>query len=119
MQFGGVTARQAQLASLLTHESITIRRKAMATVSSRNIPGCEKDVLKFLEREDRVESRWQALEYLERQDPAEALPAMRERLESADRDLAATVAARLLHHREPDPGSGQEGLPRIPGANGE
>ena len=102
MQFGGVTARQAQLASLLTHESITIRRKAMATVSSRNIPGCEKDVLQFLEREDRVESRWQALAYLEQQDPSEALPAMKERLESADRDLAATVAVRLLHHRESD-----------------
>ena len=108
MHFSGVTARQAQLASLLTHESITIRRKAMATVSSRNIPGCEKDVLKFLDREDRVESRWQALEYLEDQDPSEALPAMTDRLESADRDLAATVAARLLHHQEPDPAAARD-----------
>ena len=108
MQFSGVTARQAQLASLLTHESTTIRRKAMATVSSRNIPGCEKDVLKFLEREDRVESRWLALEYLEQQDPSEALLAMGERLENADPDLAATVAARLLHHREPDPAAARK-----------
>ena len=108
MHFSGVTARQAQLASLLTHESATIRHKAMATVSSRNIPGCERDVLKFLDREERVESRWQALEYLERQDPAEALPAMRERLASDDRDLAATVAARLLHHREPHPSAAKK-----------
>ena len=108
MHFSGVTARQAQLASLLTHESITIRRKAMATVSSRNIPGCEKDVVKFLDGEDRVESRWQALEYLEDQDPSEALPAMTDRLESADRDLAATVAARLLHHKEPDPAAARK-----------
>ena len=108
MQFSGVTARQAQLASLLTHESATIRRKAMATVSSRNIDGCEKEVLKFLEREDRVESRWQALEYLERQDPAEALPAMKDRLASDDRDLAATVAVRLLHHRDPDPAAARK-----------
>ena len=108
MHFSGVTARQAQLASLLTHESITIRRKAMATVSSRNIPGCEKDVLKFLDREDRVESRWQALEYLEDHNPSEALPAMTKRLESADRDLAATVAVRLLHHQEPDPAAARK-----------
>ena len=71
MQFSGVTAGQAQLASLLQHESSAIRRKAMAAVVANETTGCENDVLRFLELEHDVDSRWQALQYLESQDLAE------------------------------------------------
>jgi AAA family ATP:ADP antiporter len=96
MQYGGASAAQAHLASLLTHSSSTIRRKAMAVVANHRIPHCEKEVLSFLALESDVEARWQALEYLEEQGGQAAVP--EGLLGDADRELAATVAARLLHH---------------------
>ncbi len=97
MQYSGATAAQAHLASLLNHESATIRRKAMAVVAANRIPGCETEVLGFLQLEQDVESRWQALDYLEAQDTGRAAAAMAGLLDSGDRHLAATVAARMLH----------------------
>ena len=102
MQFSGVTAGQAQLASLLTHESNAIRRKAMAAVVANEIAGCENDVLRFLELEHHVDSRWQALEYLESQDMAKSRAAVTTLLDSEDHDLAATAAARLLRYSGPE-----------------
>ena len=102
MQFSGVTAGQAQLASLLTHESNAIRRKAMAAVVANEIAGCENDVLRFLELEHDVDSRWQALEYLESQDMAKSRAALTTLLDSEDHDLAATAAARLLRYSGPE-----------------
>ena len=102
MQFSGVTAGQAQLASLLTHESGAIRRKAMAAVLANEMPGCENDVLRFLELERDVDSRWQALDYLESQDVAKSRVALTTLLDSEDRGLAATAAARLLQHSGPE-----------------
>ena len=102
MQFSGVTAGQAQLASLLQHESSSIRRKAMAAVVANETTGCENDVLRFLELERDVDSRWQALEYLESQDIAKSRAALTNLLDSEDHDLAATAAARLLRHSGPD-----------------
>ena len=98
MQYSGASAAQAHLASLLTHASSTIRRKAMAVVANHRIPYCEREVLSFLALESDVEARWQALEYLEGQ--GEQTAALEAFLNSADRELAATVAARLLHHAE-------------------
>jgi AAA family ATP:ADP antiporter len=97
MQYGGANAGRAHLASLLTHSSPTIRRKAMAVVANHRIPRCEREVLSFLGIESDIEARWQALEYLEEQGGSAADGALEEMLEGGDRALAATVAARLLH----------------------
>ena len=102
MQFSGVTAGQAQLASLLKHESGAIRRKAMAAVVANETAGCENDVLRFLELEDGVDSRWQALEYLGSQDIAKSRAALTTLLDSEDHNLAATAAARLLRYSGPE-----------------
>lgn len=96
MQYGGASAAQAHLASLLTHTSATIRRKAMAVVANHHIPHCEREVLSFLALENDVEARWQALEYLEEQGGQTTV--LEGLLGGADRELAANVAARLLHH---------------------
>jgi AAA family ATP:ADP antiporter len=96
MQYGGASAAQAHLASLLTHASSTIRHKAMAVVANHRIPHCDREVLSFLALENDVEARWQALEYLEQQGtPTAVLEGL---LSGSDRELSATVAARLLHH---------------------
>ena len=108
MQFSGVTAGQAQLASLLTHELSAIRRKAMAAVLANEMPGCENEVLRFLELECNVDSRWQALDYLERQDMAKSREALTTLLDSEDRGLAATAAARLLQHSGPERKAAEE-----------
>jgi len=102
MQFSGVTAGQAQLASLLTHESSAIRRKAMAAVVSNQIAECESDVMRFLELEHDVDSRWQGLEYLESQDMTKSRASLTTLLDSEDNDLAATAAARLLRYSGPE-----------------
>ena len=98
MQYGGASAPQAHLATLLTHSSSTIRRKAMAVVVNHRIPYCEREALSFLALENDVEARWQALEYLEGQGGQTAV--LEGLLSGSDRELAATVAARLLHHPE-------------------
>ncbi|MEX2300023.1 MAG: hypothetical protein WD733_03745, partial [Bryobacterales bacterium] len=98
MQYGGVSASRAYLASLLTHSSSTIRRKAMGVVASHHIPNSEREVLSFLALESDADARWQALEYIEEQGSLGAINSLEGLLESPDRELAATVAARLLHH---------------------
>ena len=98
MQFGGASAGTAQLAALLTHESSAIRRKTMAVVAANAIPGCEKETLRFLELEDDVDARWQALGYLEKDGGEGALGGMEPLLDNPDQRLAATAAAWLLHH---------------------
>ena len=102
MQFSGVTAGQAQLASLLTHESSASRRKAMAAVVSNEIAGCEDDVLRFLALERDVGSRWQGMEYLESQNVAKSRVALTKLLDNEDADWAATAAARLLSYSGPE-----------------
>ncbi len=107
MQYSGLSASQAHLASLLTHSSSAIRRKAMAVVANHRIPHCEREVLSFLALESDVEARWQALEYLEGQ--GEQTVVFEGLLHGADRELAATVAARLLHR----PGTQQTEAPAV------
>ncbi len=98
MQYGGAAGGKAQLAALLTHESSAIRQKTMTVIATNAIPGCAKEVLRFLDLEHDVEARWQGLGYLEQQDGAKAHSALETLLQSSDRDLAAAAAARLLHH---------------------
>ena len=107
IQYGAASAPQAHLVSLLTHTSSTIRRKAMAVVVSHRIPHCEREVLSFLELENDVAARWQALEYLEGQGGQTAV--LEGLLAGTDRELAATVAARLLHH----PGARRDEAARV------
>jgi AAA family ATP:ADP antiporter len=106
MQYGGATAARAHLASLLTHSSSTIRRKSMAVVTNNRIPNCEREVLSFLTLEADIEARWQALEYLEQQGGEQAT--LQALLDSPDSELAATVAARLLHQPEDNRGRAAE-----------
>jgi AAA family ATP:ADP antiporter len=108
MQYGGAAGGQAQLAALLTHESGAIRQKTMMVIATNAIPGCAKEVLRFLELEHDVEARWQGLGYLEQQDGAKAHSALGSLLQSPDRDLAATAAARLLHQPETAGGKAAE-----------
>jgi ATP/ADP translocase len=96
MQYGAATPARAHLASLLTHSSSAIRRKAMAVVAGHHIPHCEREVLSFLVLENDVVARWQALEYLDEYGGQSA--ALEDLLSGSDRELGATVAARLLHH---------------------
>jgi AAA family ATP:ADP antiporter len=100
MQYGGANAAHAHLASLLTHSSPAIRRKAMAVVANHHIAHCEREALSFLTIESGVEARWQALEYLRQQGGSGTVAVLEGLLEGDDRELAATVAARLL--RDPD-----------------
>ena len=102
MQFSGASASQAHLSNLITHKSEVIRRKAMAAAASGKIPGCEADALRFLELETDIDSRRVALDYLEDQDRPAARKSMSRLLASEDRDLAATVAARLAAHGGPE-----------------
>ncbi len=106
MQYGGAAGGQAQLAALLTHESIAIRQKTMMVIASNAIPGCTKQVLRFLELERDIEARWQGLAYLEEEEEGPRSRLILETLlQNPDRDLAAAAAARLLHH--PDLAGGQ------------
>ena len=108
MQFSGVSATQAHLSNLITHKSGVIRRKAMAVAASGKIPGYEADALRFLELETDIDSRGPALDYLEEQDLPAARKAMSKLLASEDRDLAATVAARLVGHGGPEAEAARE-----------
>ncbi|MDA1312902.1 MAG: Npt1/Npt2 family nucleotide transporter, partial [Acidobacteria bacterium] len=98
MQFSGVGAEQAHLAWLLTHESSTIRRKTMAVIAAHGLPDYEDDVLRFLQLEQEVGARWQALEYLDSRDRKSSEERLSELLMSKDRSLAASAAALLLRH---------------------
>ena len=97
VQFSGPGAARTQLAALLTHSSSEIRRKALAAILAKGVPGCERQVLEFLALESDVEQRWNALEYLSRFAGGEAEPDVARLLESPDRELAAVAAAWLLH----------------------
>ena len=98
LQFSGVGAEQAHLASLLTHESSAIRRKTMAVVAANDLPDYDKDVLRFLELEHDMGARWQALQYLDARNRDSSEQRLAGLLASGDRSLAAAAAALLLHH---------------------
>ena len=102
MQYGGGNAARAHLASLLTHSSSTIRRKAMAVVANHHIERCEREVMSFLTLEPDIEARWQALGYLEEQNGQAGSGVLRGLLDSSDRELAATAAAHLLRREDVD-----------------
>ena len=102
MQYGGGNAARTQLASLLTHNSSTIRRKAMAVVANHHIDRCEREVMSFLVMEPDIEARWQALGYLEERNGQAGAGVLQGLLESDDRELAATSAAHLLRRGAPD-----------------
>lgn len=102
-QFSGLGAAQAQLASLLTHESAAIRRKAMTTIASLQAEGCEPEVLDFLRLETDFDLRQTAFEYLDDQDPLQARETQRALLAEPDRSLAAMAAARLIRSSAPEP----------------
>ena len=104
MQFSGVGVEQAHLASLLTHESSAIRRKTMAVIAAHGLPDYEHDVLRFLQLENEVSARWQALEYLDSRDRETSETRLGGLLRSKDRSLAASAAALLLRHE----GEGRE-----------
>ncbi len=96
LQYGQVNAAAANLGALLTHLSPAIRRKALAVVDSKRVPGCATEVEKFLYLDDQVSSLWLALDYLER-DAAGSFRGLLERLlESPYVVLRATAAVRLL-----------------------
>lgn len=99
LQFQGAASSQAQLAALLTHDSATIRRKAMAAVLEHEVEGCEREALQFLERETDIEQRWRALEYLDSRSPDTLADAVPNLLEDPG-PLGAVVAAWTLSRRE-------------------
>jgi AAA family ATP:ADP antiporter len=96
LQYGATGAAHAHLASLLTHLSPAIRRKAMAIIAAKNVPGCGDQVTKFLYLDDQVDSLWMALDYLERQDGDRFEHTLRELLEGPYPVLRGAAAARLL-----------------------
>lgn len=98
LQYGQVSGARAHLASLLTHMSPAIRRKAMAVVAAKDAPDCGPQVAKFLYLDDQVESMWLALDYLERHDPEESHTSWEELLASPHPVLRGAAAARLLGH---------------------
>jgi len=101
LQYAQFNVAYAHLASLLVHGSPTIRRKAMAMVASKDVPGCAEKVVQFLHLDDQVESLWQALEYLQRHDPGESYFRFKDLLEAPQPILRGTAAARLLAMAHP------------------
>ncbi len=95
VQLSGPGTAQAQLGSLLTHPSADIRRKALAAVTAKRVPGCERQLLEFLELERDVDTLWQALEYLGESNDQRVRDALEGLLDSPNRELAAVVAAWL------------------------
>ncbi len=96
LQYGQAHAAQSHLASLLTHISPTIRRKAMAVVAAKDLPDLLPQVTRFLYLDDQVESLWQALDYLDRHDPGRSHAGMKAFMEGPHAVLRGTAAARLL-----------------------
>ncbi len=96
LQYGSASAAHAHLASLLTHLSPAIRRKAMAIIAAKNVPGCEDQALKFLYLDDQVDSLWLALDYLERRDDRRFEETLAGLLRGPYPVLRAAAAARLL-----------------------
>ncbi|MBI1355951.1 MAG: hypothetical protein GC160_16545 [Acidobacteria bacterium] len=103
LQFQSVGQEQAQLASLLEHDSPTIRHKALAAVLEHEVSGCHREVFTYLRREGEIDERWRALEYLERQAPEQLAAELRQSLTAGGEQpeatpLAATEAAWALAH---------------------
>jgi AAA family ATP:ADP antiporter len=96
LQYGQVNAAAVQLGSLLTHLSPTIRRKALAIVAGKDLPGYAAQVEKFLYLDNHVGSLWEALDYLERHEAGSFAGLLRQLLNSPYEVLRATAAARLL-----------------------
>ena len=103
LQYGQTQAAAAHIGALLTHLSPAIRRKALAVVESKDVPGCDAQVEKFLYLDDHVDSLWLALDYLERQGAGSLRGRLQQLLESPYMVLRATAAVRLL-----ESGAGQE-----------
>jgi len=96
LDHGQAQAAHAQLASLLTHPSPAIRRKAMEIVTAKDVPGCAAEVGKFLMLELDVESLWQGFDYLERHEPGQFASRLTNLLESPYAVLRGAAAARLI-----------------------
>lgn len=96
LQYGASSAAAANLASLLTHLSPAIRRKAMAIIAAKNVPGCGDEVLRFLYLDDQVDSLWLALDYLERENGNRFHQTLHELLKGPYPVLRGAAAARLL-----------------------
>lgn len=96
LQYGQVNVAYANLASLLTHLSPTIRRKALGIIVAKDVPGCASQVTRFLYLDDRIDSLWQALDYLEKQDGQDFHSTLHNLMESPYLVLRGTAAARLL-----------------------
>jgi AAA family ATP:ADP antiporter len=101
LQYGASSAAHANLAALLTHLSPTIRRKAMAIVAAKNVPGCGDQVMRFLYLDDQVSSLWLALDYLERQNGDRFHETLHELLKGPYPVLRGAAAARLLDSGDP------------------
>ncbi|MBI3665900.1 MAG: hypothetical protein HY236_06690 [Acidobacteria bacterium] len=101
LQYGQFNVAYAHLASLLTHVSPAIRRKAIAMVAAKSVPDCAEQVVRFLYLDDHVESLWAGLDYLERNDTAEAHLSRKELLESPHAVLRGTAMARLVAKGDP------------------
>jgi len=96
LQYGSGNVASARLGSLLTHLSPAIRRKALAIVLAKKVPGCGDQVARFLYLDDHVDSLWQALDYLEMQDPGHFPKQLNALMESNYPLLKGAAAARLL-----------------------
>ncbi len=69
LQFQSAASSRAQLATLLGHDSPTVRHKVMAALLEHGVEGCRREVLAYLRRETEVGERWRALEYLQKHAP--------------------------------------------------
>ncbi len=97
LQYGQGNVASAHLGALLTHLSPTIRRKALSIIVTKNVPGCQAQVGRFLYMDDHIDSLWQALDYLEHEDGAKIQPVLMALMESPYPVLRGTAAARLLN----------------------
>lgn len=95
-QFSRADAAQTQLASLLLHDSQAVRRKAMATISSINAPGCSQQVAEYIRIEDNFDYLLRALDYLDSHDPAFAQETEEAMLAEPDVLRKALAATRLM-----------------------
>ncbi len=96
ISFGGAGGEQAQLTRLLTHESTTIRRKALEVVAAQDVKGNEDAVVGFIEEEDDLDTQRVGLGYLDSQSKKHTAKVCRRWTEGTNRELAALAAGWLL-----------------------
>lgn len=100
IQLSGPGPELAQLRSLLTHPSATIRRKTMRVIEAGGVEGCGREIRAYLTLEADFEERRRALEHLAETDEPALEQAIDDLMESRDFEAAALGAAVRLKRGE-------------------